>query len=328
MTGSGRTIADLMKERKMDVLCVQETRWTGNKAKEIGDGFKLIYGGATKEKRIGIGIILSKDLKDLVTEIKRRNERIMWVRLSFDEFPVNIFSVYAPQTGSSEEEKEQLWSALQEELERVDESERSMVGGDINGHIGNGNDAIRWIHGGNAFGGGNEDGEKIVDLALSFDLVIGNTIFRKKNEHLITYCSGDRASQIDFLLYRRKDIKEIRNCKVIPGDHVTAQHRLLVIDLVIAVKCREKRKVTMEKRIKWFKLKNQDHRQAFKERVLRDMDMEMGDVNGWWNRVIESILRVGKEVLGESSGKIWENKETWWFKRKLKQRRWQRKDGK
>jgi len=190
----------------------------------------------------------------------------------------------------------------------------------MNGHIGNGNDAIRRIYGGNAFGEGNEVGENLVDLAQSFDLVIGNTIFRKKNEHLIMYCSGDRASQIDFLLYRRKDIKEIRNCKVIPGDHVTAQHRLLVIDLVIAVKCRQKRKVTMEKRIKWFKLKNQDHKQAFKERVLRDMDMEMGDVNGWWNRVSESILRAGKEVLGESSGKIWENKETWWFNEKVQQK--------
>jgi len=126
----------------------------------------------------------------------------------------------------------------------------------MNGHIGNGNDAIRRIYGGNAFGEGNEVGENLVDLAQSFDLVIGNTIFRKKNEHLIMYCSGDRASQIDFLLYHRKDIKEIRNCKVLPGDHVTAQHRLLVI----AVKRRQKIKVTIEKRIKWFKLKNQDHK--------------------------------------------------------------------
>ena len=255
-----------------------------------------------------------------MTEVNRRNDRIMWVRLSFDEFPVNISSVYEPQTGSSEEEKEQFWSALQEELEKVNESERCMVGGDMNGLIGNGNDAIKRAHGGNAFGEGNEDGEKIVDLALSFDLVIGNTVFRKKNEHLITYCSGDRASQIDFLLYRRKDIKEIRNCKVIPGDHVTAQHRLLVIDLVIAVKCRQKRKVTMEKRIKWFKLKNQDNKQAFKERVLRDMDMEMRDVNGWWNRVSGSIRRAGREVLGESSGKIWGNKETWWFNEEVQQK--------
>ena len=211
-------------------------------------------------------------------------------------------------------------AALQEELEKVDESERCIVGGDMNGHIGNGHDAINWIHGGNAYGEGNEDGEKIIDLALSFDLVIGNTIFCKKHEHLLTYRSGDRASQIDFLLYRRKDIKEIRNCKVIPGDHVTAQHHLLVIDLMIAVRRRQKRKVTMEKRIKWFKLKNQDHKQAFKERVLGDMDREMEDVNGWCNRVSENILRAGKEILGESNGKIWENKEAWWFNEEVQQK--------
>ena len=148
----------------------------------------------------------------------------------------------------------------------------------MNAHIGNGNNAIGRIHGGDAFGEGNEDGEKIVDLALSFDLVIGNTIFRKKNEHLIAYCSGDRASQIDFILYRRKDIKDIRNCKVTPGDQVTAQHRSLL--LAIAVKRKQKTKVTMEKRIKWFKLKSQDHKQAFKERVPRDMDIYMENVNG------------------------------------------------
>ena len=33
MTGRGRSIADLMKHRKVAVLCVQETRWSGNKAK-------------------------------------------------------------------------------------------------------------------------------------------------------------------------------------------------------------------------------------------------------------------------------------------------------
>ena len=91
---------------------------------------------------------------------------------------------------------------------------------------------------------------------------------------------------------------------------MTAQHRLLVIDLAIAVRRRQKRKVTMQKRIKWFKLKNQDHKLAFKDRVLRGMDREMEDVNGWWKRVSGNILRAGKEIFGANSGKIWENKET------------------
>ena len=34
MTGRGRELADLMERRKVGVLCVQETRWKGNKARE------------------------------------------------------------------------------------------------------------------------------------------------------------------------------------------------------------------------------------------------------------------------------------------------------
>ena len=99
MTGRSRAIANLMKERKLDILCIQETRWSGNKARELGDGCKLIYGSANPEGRNGVGIILSKEMKDLVTEVNRKDDRIIWLRLALNEFAFNIFSVYAPQIG-------------------------------------------------------------------------------------------------------------------------------------------------------------------------------------------------------------------------------------
>ena len=46
MTGSGRELADLMERRTVGVLCVQETRWKGNKARESGGDCKLFYSGA------------------------------------------------------------------------------------------------------------------------------------------------------------------------------------------------------------------------------------------------------------------------------------------
>jgi hypothetical protein len=41
-----REIADLMSGRKIQILCVQETRWRGNKCKDNGDGCKLVNSGA------------------------------------------------------------------------------------------------------------------------------------------------------------------------------------------------------------------------------------------------------------------------------------------
>ena len=50
MTGKSRELADLMKTRRIDVMCLQETRWGGNKAREIGDGCKLFYSGGKKAR--------------------------------------------------------------------------------------------------------------------------------------------------------------------------------------------------------------------------------------------------------------------------------------
>ena len=38
MTGKGREVADLMERRGVDILCAQETRWKGEKARCIGGG--------------------------------------------------------------------------------------------------------------------------------------------------------------------------------------------------------------------------------------------------------------------------------------------------
>ena len=190
MTGESRVVAELMRTRKVDILCVQETRWTGDKAKELGDGYKLIYSGANKEGRNGVGIILSKEKKNMITEVYRKNDRIMRVRLDSENFTANIFSVYAPQVGSTDEVKDQFWVDLQEEIEKVEQDVKCIVGGDLNGHVGGSSDVISRIHGGKTYGEGNAEGERIIDFAVSYDMTIANTFFNKPQEHLITYKSG------------------------------------------------------------------------------------------------------------------------------------------
>ena len=60
-------------------------------------------------------------------------------------------------------------------------------------------------HGGNGYAMSNEDGERILDMAQSFKLlvIVG---FRKKEERLLTYKSGATGHQVDY--------KQVMNCKV------------------------------------------------------------------------------------------------------------------
>ncbi|KAK4324261.1 hypothetical protein Pmani_005101 [Petrolisthes manimaculis] len=64
----------------------------------------------------------------------------------------------------------------------------------------------------------------------------------------------------------------------------------------------------------------------FKERVLNELEPQIIDVEDWWNRSSGVILRVAMEVLGESTGKIIENKETWWFNEEVQQKTQLKKD--
>src|SRR6218665_4199954 len=85
---------------------------------------------------------------------------------------------------------------------------------------------------GHGYGMRNEEGERFLEMAQGLDLTIMNTYFKKPEEQKITYRSGTRSSQI---LVRNEDRKQIRDCKVIPGEAVVAQHRILVMDLIMNI---------------------------------------------------------------------------------------------
>ncbi|KAK3510332.1 hypothetical protein QTP70_001369, partial [Hemibagrus guttatus] len=138
MTGKGRELADMMERRKVDILCVQETRWKGSKARSIGAGFKLFYYGVDS-KRNGVGVVLKEEFVRNVLEVKRVSDRVMSLKLEIEGVMLNVVSGYAPHVGCELEEKERFWSELDEVMESIPTGERVVIGADFNGHVGEGN---------------------------------------------------------------------------------------------------------------------------------------------------------------------------------------------
>ena len=96
-----------------------------------------------------------------------------------------------------------------------------------------------------------------------------NTNFKKKEEHVISYKSYSYESQIDYILTRSEDAKEVKDCKVIPGEPAVKQHRLMIAD--IRRKPGKKRKrVAAMKRIRTWKLK--DRRKLFNEEMVKEIE--------------------------------------------------------
>ena len=107
----------------------------------------------------------------------------------------------------------------------------------FNGHIGKNANRYEGTHGGRGFGRQME-GEIILEFAVSHNLVVSNSLFIKRESHLVAYQSGENRSQIDYILVKQQNIKLVLDVKVIPNEECVTRYKLLVCDAKI-VKCED-----------------------------------------------------------------------------------------
>ncbi|KAK3540843.1 hypothetical protein QTP86_002359 [Hemibagrus guttatus] len=158
----------------------------------------------------------------------------------------------------------------------------------------------------------NLEGQMVVDFAKRMDMAVVNTYFQKREEHRVTYKSGGRRTQVDYILCRRGNLKEISDCKVVVGESVARQHRMVVCRMTLLV-CKTKRsKIEIEKKTKWWKLKKEECCEEFRQKLRQALGGQVVLPDDW-ETTAEVIRETGRKVLGVSSGRRKEDKETWWW---------------
>ena len=143
---------------------------------------------------------MAEEWLEKVFEVLRVYDRIILVKLIVGLRVVTFLSVYAPQSGVSDEVKDLFFDQLRAVTARIPASEFLIPCGDWNCHVGRAGTGYREVHGGMGYGRPKPDveGEGILEYTLAADLLHGNTCFKKRDSHLITYKSGNIATQIDF----------------------------------------------------------------------------------------------------------------------------------
>ena len=104
-----------------------------------------------------------------------------------------------------------------------------VIGADLNGHVGEGNTGDERVMGRYGIRERNEEGQRIVDFAKRMDMAVLNTYFKKKEEYRVTYQSGGTRTQVDYVLCRRNQLKEVGDCKVFSGECVVKQQHRMVL---------------------------------------------------------------------------------------------------
>jgi exonuclease III len=92
--------------------------------------YKFIWIGSEKGDA-GVGVLIAEKWLEKLKEVKRVNERILLIRVQFGKSMLNLISVYAPQVGRPNTEKEDFWATLLMLVCSIREEEEVLIGGDI-----------------------------------------------------------------------------------------------------------------------------------------------------------------------------------------------------
>ena len=69
----------------------------------------MLRSGTNEQEWNGVGIVLSKELKEDLISVSRNSDPVMTIELGLEEMVVNIMCACAPQVGCIENEKETFW---------------------------------------------------------------------------------------------------------------------------------------------------------------------------------------------------------------------------
>lgn len=139
-----------LKRRTINIAYVEVTTWVGTKAQDI-DRFKLWYSSGSKDIH-GVGILVDKDLREYVVEVRRINTRMMPIKLVLGKHVVSVVSAYAPQVSLDEEVKKLFWEDFDEVVRDILDTEKIFIRGDFNRYIDATSYGFDDVHGGFAFG--------------------------------------------------------------------------------------------------------------------------------------------------------------------------------
>ena len=89
---------------------------------------------------------------------------------------------------------------MEDALSAINEADGIILAGDFNSPIGTNRAEYNEIMGPFGFGNRNAEGEMLLNMCKNQNVRVANTYFRKDPEKLITYRSGDAATQIDLVL--------------------------------------------------------------------------------------------------------------------------------
>ena len=293
--------------RKFDVLALSETKLKGTGECDFGVVNGRKSGVEEGWAREGVVLILSDRLASSVTEWKEVSSRLMWVKVKLGVERWAFVSAYGPGSERSEEEREQFWTDLSECIESFGGQYNVVVLGDLNARVGD--VVVENVVGRYGVPGRNDSGENLIGLCMEQELVVGNSLFKKRDIHKYTWVKMAHGAVVerammDFVLISRRVVGRLLDVRVLRGegggmsDHLLVEGRLRVEQRWKG----NKRVGAGREVVKVSELNVESKAEEFQHALREEYDsvrgQGLGSVEEEWETFKDALLRCAKNVCG------------------------------
>ena len=147
-------------------------------------------------------------------------------------------SAYGPGCERSEEERDEFWNDLTRCVDGLSTRDYVVVLGGLNARVGDGE--VEGVVGKYGVPGENESGERLLDMCVEQELVIGNRFFKKKGINKYTWIRVANGRVIeralmDYVLITKRMVGRLKDVHVFRGVAAgMSDHFLVEAEVVVA----------------------------------------------------------------------------------------------
>jgi len=290
---------------RLDLLGITETHMPGSGTTLLDNGSLLIHSGRVDGiKRQGVGLSLSKRIRNSLISFTPTSERVLTARLHSKQINISVVVAYAPTEGAEESEKDKFYRTLTDTFDELPRHDIKLLLGDFNAKVTSGRYGSEAVIGGESLhSSSNDNGTRLVDFCATNQLVIGGTLFEHKNIHKGTWRSpnGLTVNQIDHICIGKRFRQSLFDVKVCRGADIGSDHYLVLgllkIKLQSVTKINANRpNVPAIERLR-DRTKVTEYNVALQNRFA-SLDNEV-DLEDMWRNLSQTVTDVSLEVLGK-----------------------------
>ena len=312
--GALRQLTQALRTAKLDITAIQETRWPGKDLMTSSD-YKFYYSGKNDGPReFGTGFMVFGRARNAVIGFNPVDERMCTLRIRGKFFNYTLINVHAPTEEKQIEDKDIFYEKLVRVYDEAPKRDIKIILGDLNAKVGREPMYRPTIGKYSLHETSNDNGLRIIDFAISRNMVVSSTYFEHKNIHKATWLSPDgiTKNQIDHLLIDGRHCSDVLDVKSCRGPNVDSDHYLVKAVVRAKVSTGHNRQPASEK---WDveKFVNEEIKQQFvvklEERIISEMGSEQLNINDKWNQIRHNVECTAAETIGKRTGR----KRNHWF---------------